>query len=526
MQAENVKEKNKEIFLLFCVLAIGLVLRLNNLSGRSLWTDEFFTLFQSSGHGVDIENFLDSLSHKQTPELLKAEDLKRFLQNDPAKSIKDVSKGLLYTDTHPPLYFWIMYVWMKVFGDNASAIRFFSVLMGLAAIFLAYRVGTYLFNTKVAFFCALFMSISTFAVRYSQEARSYALIMVLGLLSCLSILRFEKYNKNSDIFCFAIFNALGIYTHYFYSFLVIAQFVYFIIVSQKDREKNEKFYLAFLGSLLLLSGWVIPVILKGYNFRKVEWIFGYPGLINKIGYLCVGMMRFILMFDKPTILEYLFLSVGSFCFIYMVFRGLKEGIPKYPSSFLFALIMFLTPLLGIFFLDIVQHGALLKQERFWMFSFLGFLFFAGYSLNYGFLKNKLVVLVILGLILLSSATVGNSQFGPAPKNISQWINKESKGGSTAVIVFNIRSVVFAQGYYLNDDIYLIPVFDEEQLKRSIKIASRYVGRIFIVRHHHRTDPSLMDQPFMAVRDMGSGFKFKADIQRDDVSVAEYIKCEL
>jgi hypothetical protein len=180
----------------------------------------------------------------------------------------------------------------------------------------------------------------------------------------------------------------------------------------------------------------------------------------------------------------------------------------------------------MFFIDIIQHGALLRQERFWMFSFLGFLPLAGYFLSLGFLKNKLITSLLILLMLVSALLVVKLQFGPAPEHISLWINKESQRKSSLVIVYNIRSAVFAQSYYLDNDIYLLPVSDNKQLSNAVKVASGLVDKIFIVRHYHRTDASLMNQLFMETKEIGAGFKLKASVNKDDISISEFVKCAL
>lgn len=513
-------------FSLLFILALGLLLRVNNLSGRSLWTDEFFTLFQSSGHGVDIVNLLDGFSERETPPLLKSRDFRLFLESDPAKNIRDVTRGLLDTDTHPPLYFWIIHIWMKVFGDGLFGLRFFSVLMGVFAIFLAYRIGAHLFNQRAAGFCALFAAISVFSVRYSQEARAYGLIMAIGLLSSLFLLRLEKKNENSDALWFAVFNSLGLYTHYFYAFVAIGQFAYFSIAHRRDGPRNKKFYLAVLSSLLLFSPWFIQVILKGYNFRNVEWVFGYPGLADKIGNLFLGASRYILISGQPGIIPGIILSAGLVFFIYIAVYGAKELAVKYRRQLWFCLSIVIAPLLAMFFLDIVQHGALLRQERFWMFSFLGFIPLAGYFLSFGFSKNKALTVLLILLMLVSSFLAGKAQFGPAPEYTCGWINKHSQGKPSAVIVYNIRSAVFAQSYYLDNGIYLLPASDDKQLKNAVRMVSGLTDKIFIVRHYHRTDASLMNQLFMEVKDIGPGYKLRETVNKDDISVSEFIKCAL
>jgi len=511
------------LFTLLFLFALGLALRVNNLSGRSLWTDEFFTLFQASGHGLDVERLVDDSSKREVPLFSRARDFRLFLKNDPARHIKDVTAGLLETDTHPPLYFWIMHIWMRVFGDSSFALRFFSVLAGIFAIFLAYRIGAHLFDQRTAVFCALFAAISAFSIRYSQEARSYSLIMAIGLLSSLSLLRLEKNNKNRDALRFAVFTALGLYTHYFYAFVALGHFIYFSVANRGQGPKIRKFYLAVLGSLLFFSPWFILVAVKGYNFRNTEWVFGYMGIIDKIGGVFPGVSRFLLIFYGPGLLPAVFLLTGLSFFVYIAIYGARDIFVKYRRQLWFCLSIFTVPLASMLLLDIVERGVLLHQERFWMFSFLGFIPLAGYFLSFGFSRNKAVTTALILLMLVSSFLASRVQFGPAPQNICRWINKKSQRKTSAVFVCNMRGVLLAQSYYLDDDIYLLPVSDTGQLANSARAASVLFDRIFIVRHYHRADNALMSQLFMETGDIGGNFRLGQTVNMDDISASEFIK---
>ncbi|MDD5691913.1 MAG: glycosyltransferase family 39 protein [Candidatus Omnitrophica bacterium] len=515
-------EKMRIFLALLFIFAVGLALRFNNLSGRSLWTDEFFTLFQSSGHGVDIVKLVDDLSKRDSPVLSKPGDFRLLLKNDPARHIQDVTASLLETDTHPPLYFWIMHIWMRVFGDSAFALRFFSVLMGIFVILLAYRIGERLFDQRTAIFCALFAAISPFSVRYSQEARSYSLIMVIGLLSSLYLLRLERDNKDQDAFWFAVFTSLGFYTHYFYAFVALGHFIYFSIANRGQGTKISKFCLAILGSLLLFSPWFILVAVKGYNFRNTEWIFGYLGIFNKIGDIFRGMVRYVLIFDDPGLFPALSFLAGLAFFVYIAFYGARGIFAKYRRQLWFCLSIFILPLASMLFLDIAEHAALLRQERFWVFSFLGFIPLAGYFLSLGFSRNKTVTSMLILLMLASSFLVSSVQFGPAPEKICRWINKRSQGKSSVVFACNVRGVLPAQSYYLEDDVYLLPVSDAGQLTDSVKLAAVLFDRIFIVRHYHRADNALMNGFFMEARDIGAPFRPGEEANMDDISAREFI----
>lgn len=298
--------------------------------------------------------------------------------------------------------------------------------------------------------------------------------------------------------------------------------MYFSIIYRDDAEKLDKFYLALICSLSILSIGFIPLIQNGYNFRYTEWIFGYPGLVDKLSYFCCGILNYFLFFDSGVKTGVIFISICLFIII-SVFYTSKEAIVKYSRQVFFCLLMFLTPIVSMFLIDITENGELLRQERFWMFSFLGFIPLMGYLLNYVFLKNKIVLFLIVFILVFFTLLSNRAQFGPAPKYASSWINQESTGKVSAVFIYNIRSAVFAQAYYLDNDIYLIPVSNVEQLKKGIKKISDFADRIFMVRHYHRSENSLMTQSFMEAKDINSGFRFIKEIRKDNISVAEYGK---
>jgi len=133
-------------------------------------------------------------------------------------------------------------------------------------------VTHFLFPPPAALFAAFFVSLSPFCVRYAQEARAYSLTLLLILLSCFFILRFEQYGKPKDWLGFVFFTCLGFYAHYFFIFIAAAQFAYFSIIHRNTSEKLNRFHLGFLLSVLLFAFWFIPVITRGIIFI---WQSGY-----------------------------------------------------------------------------------------------------------------------------------------------------------------------------------------------------------------------------------------------------------
>ncbi|MEW6075502.1 MAG: glycosyltransferase family 39 protein [Candidatus Omnitrophota bacterium] len=510
--------QNVAIMLGACLL-LGFVLRMQSLSSRSLWTDEFFTLFLSTGHGDEVSRLI-AANGTQGITAYRAGALKQFLRNDASKGIRDVLRGVLATDTHPPLYYGIMHYWLKVFGDSAVPARMFSVCVGLIAVLLAYGVGLYLFDRHAAIFSALVISCISIAVRFSQEARSYSLVIALGLLSWLLLLRFERNKRTGDIIGFLVVNALGMYSHYFYLFISLGQFLYFSFRYRNIVSLLQRYYLAFLASWALYAPWAAEVLHKGYNFRLVEWAFGYPGIKDKLFEVLRGPGRYFFLSDTYPALLFV---LGALCFFMLgaFWRGRKKS-PAYSAAVAFCLCITAVPLLAICGIDLLQQGALLKQVRFWVFPFIGCIPVLGYCMSRLYRKNKVVSFAVIFLLVAATHAAGSMQFGPAPLYASQYMHARSQGSIRGVIVFDIRSVVFAQSFYLDDGTYVVPVSNLAQLYQAVSfLSSHHARRIFIVRHYHPTGASLMSSPFMEKDLHFKGYTRVSSMRRDYTALTEY-----
>lgn len=99
--------------------------------------------------------------------------------------------GLLWKltrlDAHPPLYFALLHAWAR-FGDSEAWLRLPSALAGIASVLLIARLGRRLGGPRAALAAALFLALSPFAIRYSREARSYALLFLLCLAALDAVL--------------------------------------------------------------------------------------------------------------------------------------------------------------------------------------------------------------------------------------------------------------------------------------------------------------------------------------------------
>src|SRR6476660_6370841 len=143
---------NRTFFLILLLALVAFALRVFQLDKQSFWYDEAFSVY-----------------------------LSRFdLATITARTAADIQ---------PPLYYYLLNVWMTLTGDSEFAVRFLSLFFGVLTIPLMYVTARRLFNSTTAVFAAIIATLSALYLWYSQEARMYTLITFLGLLSSYALIR-------------------------------------------------------------------------------------------------------------------------------------------------------------------------------------------------------------------------------------------------------------------------------------------------------------------------------------------------
>ena len=74
-------------------------------------------------------------------------------------------------------------MWRELFGSGKIALRSLTVLLGSLAVPVMVLLGTRLFGRPAGLVAGLLLALSPFLVHYEQTARSYALVVLLVVLS-------------------------------------------------------------------------------------------------------------------------------------------------------------------------------------------------------------------------------------------------------------------------------------------------------------------------------------------------------
>jgi 4-amino-4-deoxy-L-arabinose transferase-like glycosyltransferase len=189
---------------LLIIFLVGMGLRLYALGADSLWLDEILTAL------VAREDVLSIL---------------RFHAREAA---------------NPPLISLIIHAFFSVWGENEFVARLPSALVGSLSILLVYEAGALLWTRRVGLLGALLLAVNPYHVAYSQEARHYALMAFLALLSLIFLLKALKGRSPWLWLGFVLCTSLSLYNHYFAFLFLPAEVLLAAWTIAEDRPARQR----------------------------------------------------------------------------------------------------------------------------------------------------------------------------------------------------------------------------------------------------------------------------------------------
>lgn len=187
------------------IVALSAFLRFYGIGMESLWLDE----------GVSIQ-----IARLDVPGILQE----------------------VRVDNNPPLYYLLLHYWIELFGDSETSVRMPSALVGVLAVFAIYGVGSrLLLERPAALLAALLLAVAPVHLRYSQEARTYELMVTLSLLSFYFFVNLcgqEGRNRRglAAQAGYVLCTTLVMYSHVYGLFVVLAQNLYVFALAPFGAE--------------------------------------------------------------------------------------------------------------------------------------------------------------------------------------------------------------------------------------------------------------------------------------------------
>ncbi len=243
--------------LLLLWITLGAGLRFTNLELKPPWADEWATLVFSLGN-----------SFKTIPleQIISLDSLLQLLQLKPDSSTQDVVTYLMRESTHPPVYFVLTHIWLKLFGQEGlvslnlgRSLSAWLGVLGIPAIFALAKLISG--STKLAQFAAALMAFSPYGIYLAQETRHYtlAILWVIASLACLvktvKYLEVKKTPAIALILIWIIINSLGIATHYFFALTLVAEILVLSRFYWREVKPKKSYFL----------------ILSTPRWRRISW---------------------------------------------------------------------------------------------------------------------------------------------------------------------------------------------------------------------------------------------------------------
>jgi mannosyltransferase len=172
----------------FLLLAGATALRLAGLTSKPFWFDECFSVEVAR---IDWRNFLHLL---------------------------------WWREANMTLYYLLLRAWLH-FGQSEFYIRSLSVVIAVATIPTIYWLARLLYSERVALIAAALFTFNAYNVRYAQEARSYALFLLLATISSGFLIAWLREPGGRNRLGYILSSVLAVYAHFYAWLLVVTHWL-------------------------------------------------------------------------------------------------------------------------------------------------------------------------------------------------------------------------------------------------------------------------------------------------------------
>jgi mannosyltransferase len=176
--------------------------------------------------------------------------------------LREMLQQLVEDFVHPPLHYFVLRGWFKLFGFGVFQARLLSAIFGTLAVVLVYFFAKYLFDRRTALLSSLLMAVSQLAIMLSQEPRPYAQADFLVLSSCYLFVRALREERELYWWGFVGSSILLIYTYYFSVFALAALALYAMIYRKRYRLRRSWILAGVAIGLALYLPWIASGIFR------------------------------------------------------------------------------------------------------------------------------------------------------------------------------------------------------------------------------------------------------------------------
>ncbi len=246
-----------------------------------------------------------------------------FASSDTLSELIEYAHG----DSNAPLYYVLVWVWAKCFGNSDLALHILSAIFGLLAPVIAW-MGLRASYPLQALIWSAALALWGPGIVLSGYARCYSLLILVSVINVITFIRLLQSPTLKRSFAWSTFAAIAILVHYDAIFMVATQAAMIILFHRDKLLRLLPAALAFLPAAAWLF-WHFPRLVS-YASPEHTWykpldVFGVLGVVTYVvgvpflfipGYIAVLLIVLILVIrvvriDKAPIDQDLLRTAGS-----------------------------------------------------------------------------------------------------------------------------------------------------------------------------------------------------------------------
>jgi uncharacterized membrane protein len=175
------------------------------------------------------------------------------------------------TESTPPLYYMVAWVWSRVFGDHEAGLRSLSAVCGVLTVPVAWAAARALVSRRAALIVCALTACNPLLIWYSQEARSYELLVLLTAVTLLAFAYAREAPSALTVGAWALASALALATHY-YAVVTVAPQAAWLLWERRDRAAVR----IGVGIVAVCGLALVPLALSQNSTGNDSWIVRSP----------------------------------------------------------------------------------------------------------------------------------------------------------------------------------------------------------------------------------------------------------
>lgn len=295
----------KSLGLIVLVLLLAYALRLFALADKAVWWDEAWSAWVA--------------------------------QQDFARTTE-----LTARDVHPPLYQWVLHMWVRLAGISEFSIRYLSLLWSVLTVALIGALAQRIAGKRAALWALVFAASAAFLIHWAQETRMYAQASFFCALAAYALIRLLNGGGRGWWITLALAGAALSLTHYLGVFGAAILGLY-ALLNTRTRPQALRWFSALAVSGIIFGAWVIyalPLTRSGSAGGEFD-----AGLVFQLSatLLAAGASINLERYNLPALI-----------FALVFFIGLALYTRKHGRAALIVWLFVMLPPLAIYTLGVLQ----------------------------------------------------------------------------------------------------------------------------------------------------------------------------